>query len=367
MGDFTTQAAKLEHAENRYKNTTIEEAVAQMVKDSGETQSAVITTLVKILKKEGVVFRLSYGKCIERIDDQKSVHVQSANLRELAIRELLLEVAEKGWDKVYIDQKNIPIKLITHTRDPKGKIQYPREKIIRRDPETGKAIINQKTGKEKFTYSKAVRQHKTVTEKYTGEPILFKEYEAMRYDFAKFLTENDLPDPWAVKEPSSKQKDTTETPKDEISWGSDFRNITITITNERNLSLENKENGKLETIHPSVFGLCPKRSMKPNKRYKILGDMLNNKPVKVNAGTATNISRLGKSLKDYFNIDSNPFYINNKHYYPVFNIESQQENQNKQLVKASAISRKHISLDQIIDPELARLVREQEEDDEGTY
>lgn len=150
-------------------------------------------------------------------------------------------------------------------------------------------------------------------------------------------------------------------------WGADWRDITIIITNQRTLLLKNKKYGKVEDIHPSVLGLCPKGSMNPNKKFKILGRMFDKEPVKVDKKTAPYISRLGKSLRVYFNIGSNPFYKNNKRYYPVFNIESQQTNQDKRLEKAADMSGKHIRFEQMTDPELARVIEESEEDDASTY
>ena len=40
-------------------------------------------------------------------------------------------------------------------------------------------------------------------------------------------------------------------------WGSDWGDITIILTKQRTLLLNNSENGKVENIHPSVLGLCP--------------------------------------------------------------------------------------------------------------
>lgn len=154
---------------------------------------------------------------------------------------------------------------------------------------------------------------------------------------------------------------------DDSNWGSDWRDITIILTNQGTLLLENKKTGKTENIHPSALGLCSRRVMNPNKKFKILGRMFDKEPVKVDKKTAPYISRLGKSLRSYFSIDSDPFHKNNKRYYPVFNIESQQKNQDKRLVKASAISKKTKSFDQMTDPEIARLVKESEEDEKSTY
>jgi len=318
---------------------TIEQAVKKLITTWESDEATTIEALHNIISINYAQnydqvdpdnsFYLFYKKDETTIHNKESEHIESFMWGVTACK-YLLGVANHGWDEIYVNPFDYGDELIIKTKDENGSGIAPKE----------------------------------VTVKYAVAPLPFKEFELKIDLLEEMLNENNMPIPKYWGDDNSEG---TQDPQDGTDWGNDWGDITIIITKQGTLILENKKNGKVKNIHPSVLGLCPTKSMNQNKRYKILGSMLNNKPVKVNKGTATNISRLGKSLRDYFNIDSKPFYINNKRYYPVFNIESQQENQDGRLEKAAAISGKTKSYEQMTDPEIARLAKEQEEDEKSTH
>jgi len=320
MGDFTTQAAKLEHDENQYREATIEEAVAQMVKASGDNQNTVINTLAKILQNNN--FRLIYNECIEMIPNQKSVHVE-CRLLELGVREFLLQVAEKGWDNVYIVHKKVHIQLVTHTRDPKGKILLPREKFIKKDP---------KTGKVKIKYSKAVRENKVAVKEYTGEPILFKKSKARRNEFVNFLNENNISDPWAFKEQSDKQNNTTPKAKandifqkfldmGDLRWGE----VEITISDKSIIIISAR--GKTARVTSGEFGLLDRNKGTPNEIYLLFVSFANNQTV--GKDRKMTVSRARELLKSKLGINKTPIELKGKLYKPNFKISMGDYKNNK--------------------------------------
>jgi len=94
----------------------------------------------------------------------------------------------------------------------------------------------------------------------------------MRYDFAKFLTENDLPDPWAFKEQSDKQNNTTPKAKAndvfqkfldmvDLRWGE------VEITTMGNGRIRVSARKESVIVSSGEFGLINKTTGRPNEIY----------------------------------------------------------------------------------------------------
>jgi len=153
---------------------------------------------------------------------------------------------------------------------------------------------------------------------------------------------------------------------DNQTWGENWEDIIITITAQSTLFLENKKTGRAENIHQSKLGLGAKKGSRVNQRYKLLGDMCKGDMPKTSPKTATEISRLRLQLKKFFKINSDPFYVNNQCYHPLFCIKFQLAEQDKRLETAAIKSGKQISYEQNKN-EIDKLIQQQRDDDESTY
>ena len=154
----------------------------------------------------------------------------------------------------------------------------------------------------------------------------------MRYDFAKFLTENDLPGPWAFKEQSDKQNNTTPKAKAndvfqkfldmvDLRWGE------VEITTMGNGRIRVSARKESVIVSSGEFGLINKTTGRPNEIYCLFVSFAANQ--RVDKNRKMTVSRARELLKSKLGINKTPIELKGKLYKPNFKISMGDYKNNK--------------------------------------
>jgi len=287
---------------------TIEQAVKALAREFREAEKTVIIAMANQML--GTAFAISYEKWEVTIPDQESVHVEGYMYCGVVIRHLL-EVAEKGWKNVYVSPNDCNAKLITKTKDKKGRVIIPKKEIKTENPETGEEEI--------ICIQREVRDIKRVVEKYTGEHIPFREFKAKITLFEELREKNSMPIPdyWLDENPEGTQVPIGDSlgticKMENLQW----HEVKITITEIGVIIISAR--GVTARITNGAFGLYGKTTGKPNKSCELLFAFAAKQPVFKSRKMA--VKRLRDLLKNKIRINKAPIVLDGQKYKTKFKI-----------------------------------------------